>query len=328
MSETYGRIVVEQTGAPEVMRWVDEPVHHAGPAEVRIRQEAIGVDYIDTQIRGGLLPANLPTGLGFAAVGIALEVGEGVTHIQPGDRVAYMHFVAGSYAQERVVPAERVIRLPDQTLSPELAAGALFRGLTAWYLATRLRPIGHGDTALVHAAAGGVGLILTQWLLHLGVKVVGTVDSDEKAQALREFGCEHAVVMPREDFVARVKDVSGGQGAAIVYESIGVETFARSLDCARRFGLVASYGWPSGDPGSVSLMELRTKGSLFITRPTVTQYTADAQDFRDGAQALFGLIAQGVLRIKVGNAYPLREAARAHADLVAGKTLGSVVLLT
>lgn len=326
MSESYGRFIVESTGAPDVMKWVQEPVRHAGPGEVRVRHEAIGVDYIDTQIRAGLLPATLPTGLGFAAVGIAEEVGSEVRHIQRGDRVAYMYFVAGSYAEERVVPADRVFRLPDQSLSPELAAGALFRGLTAWYLATRLRPIGKGDAALVHAAAGGVGLILVQWLAHLGVTVIGTVDSKEKAATLREFGCPYPVLMPDEDFIAKVKGVTDGRGVAIVYESIGAATFERSLDCARRFGLIASFGWPSGDPGEVSLMTLRNKGSLFITRPTVTQYTAEAEDFQAGAAALFGLIRDGALRIKVGNSYPLREAARAHADLVAGKTLGSVVL--
>jgi len=327
MSETFGRIVVEKTGEPEVMQWVTAPVVAPAAGEVRIRHEAIGVDYIDTQIRGGLLPANLPTGLGFAGVGIAEEVGAGVDHLKKGERVAYMYFTAGSYAEERIVPADRVIRLPDQSLSAELAAGALFRGLTAWYLSTRLRPIGKGDVALVHAAAGGVGLILVQWLKHLGVTVVGTVDSEEKAQALRDFGCPHQVILPDGDFVAKVKEVSGGKGAAIVYEAIGAETFARSLDCAQRFGLVASYGWPSGDPGSVSLMDLRAKGSLFVTRPTVTQYTAEAEDFRAGAAALFALVKSGALRIKVGNSYPLREAARAHADIVAGRTLGSVVLI-
>lgn len=327
MSTSSGRFVVETTGAPDVMKWVQHTVGHAGPGEVRIRQEAIGVDYIDTQIRSGLLPANLPTGIGFAGVGIAEEVGEGVQHVARGDRVAYMYFVAGSYAEERIVPAERVVRLPDQSLSAELAAGALFRGLTAWYLATRLRTLVQGDAALVHAAAGGVGLILTQWLLHLGVEVIGTVDTEEKAEALRSVGCLHTVVMPGEDFVAKVSQVTAGRGVAVVYESIGVETFERSLDCARRFGLVASYGWPSGDPGAVSLMTLRSKGSLFITRPTVTQYTEDPEDFRTGAAALFELIHAGKLNIKVGNVYPLREAARAHTDIVAGKTLGSVVLL-
>lgn len=183
---SFGRVVVEHTGGPDVMRWVRESVRHAGANEVRVRHEAIGVDYIDTQIRAGLLPAQLPTGLGFAAVGVAEEVGGQVAHVRKGERVGYMYFDAGSYAEERVVPAERVITLPDQALPADLAAGALFRGLTAWYLATRLRPIERGDVVLVHAAAGGVGLLLTQWLLHLGATVVGTVGTDAKARLLRD----------------------------------------------------------------------------------------------------------------------------------------------
>ena len=327
MSTTYGKYIVEQQGPPDVMKWVQEPVRSPSASEVRVRHEAIGVDFIDTQIRGGLLPANLPTGLGFAGVGIAIEVGSDVKHIRVGDRVAYMYFTAGSYAEERLVPGDRVITLPDQSLSPELAAGALFRGLTAWYLTNRLRPIGEGDTALVHAAAGGVGLILIQWLALMGVKVVGTTETQEKVNVLREYGCAHACLLDHDDFVAKVREVSGGVGAAIVYESIGKATFERSLDSAKRFGLIASFGWPSGDPGPVSLMELRNKGSLFITRPTVTQYTADAADFRAGATALFGLIKDGKLKIKVGNSYPLSQAAKAHADLFEGRTVGSTVLI-
>lgn len=325
-SATYGRYIVEQPGAPDAMRWVQEPVRHAGPGEILVRHEAIGVDFIDTQIRAGQLPASLPTGLGFAAVGIAQEVGTGVAHVRRGERVAYVHFVAGSYAQQRVVPAERVIALPDQELEPELAAGALFRGLTAWYLSHRLREVRKGDVALVHAAAGGVGLLLTQWLQHLGATVVGTVGSEEKARVLREYGCANPVVLPAEDFVARVKEVSAGRGADVVYDCIGKDTFERSLDSARRFGLVVSFGWPSGDP-ALSLMTLRNKGSLFVTRPTISHYTAEAEDLRTGALALFGLVREGVLRIKVGNSYPLRDAPRAHADLAAGRTVGSVVLL-
>lgn len=326
MSSTYGRYVVDQQGPPEVMRWAQEPVRHAGADEIRVRHEAVGVDFIDTQIRAGQMPATLPTGLGFAGVGIAEEVGANVSHVKKGDRVAYLYFVAGSYGEERVVPAERVVSVPDQNLAPELAAGALFRGLTAWYLTHRLREVKRGDVVLVHAAAGGVGLILTQWLQHLGATVVGTVGTREKAEALREFGCRHAVVIPAEDFVAKVREVSGGQGAAIVYESIGKATFEGSLDSARRFGLIVSFGWPSGDP-DISLMTLRNKGSLMITRPTVTHYTAEAEDFRAGVQALFGLVRQGHVRIKVDNTYAMRDAAKAHADLVAGRTLGSVVLV-
>lgn len=326
MPQTFGRYVVDQAGPPEVMRWTQEPVRHAGANEVRVRHEAIGVDFIDTQIRSGQMPATLPTGLGFAAVGVAEEVGAGVSHLSKDDRVAYVYFSAGSYGEERVVPADRVLALPDQKLAPEQAAGALFRGLTAWYLSHRLRKVERADVVLVHAAAGGVGLILTQWLRHLGAVVVGTVSTADKVEVLREAGCEHPVIIPAQDFVAKVKEVSGGKGAAIVYDSVGKATFEGSLDSARRFGLIVSFGWPSGDP-EVSLMTLRNKGSLFITRPTVTHYTAEAEDFRIGAQALFGLIEAGHLRITVGRSYALRDAAQAHADLAARRTVGSVVLI-
>lgn len=326
MTRTTGRFVVEQPGAPDVMRWVEEPAASLGPGDVRVRHEAIGVDFIDTQIRSGQMPAALPTGLGFAAVGIAEEVGADVGHVRAGERVAYMYFSAGSYGSERVVPAERVIALPDQSLDPVLAAGALFRGLTAWYLTQRLRPFAIGDVALVHAAAGGVGMILVQWLSAMGVTVVATVGSADKAAVVRETGCEHVAVLGQDDFVVKVREVSGGAGAHVVYDCVGKDTFAGSIAATRRFGLLVSFGWPSGDP-EVSLMALRAQGSLFVTRPTVTHYTADPKDLRAGVQALFGLVRDGVLRIHVGNTYPLREAPRAHADLAAGRTTGSVVLV-
>lgn len=326
MSPTTGRFIVEHPGAPDAMRWVEEPTAPVGPGQVRVRHEAIGVDFIDTQIRSGQMPAQLPTGLGFAGVGIALEVGEGVTHVQPGQRVGYMYFVAGSYAQERVVPAERVVVLPDPSLSPVVAAGALFRGLTAWYLTQRLRPIGAGQVALVHAAAGGVGLILVQWLRQMGVTVVATVGSADKAALVREHGAAQVVALGQGDFVAAVREASGGAGADITYDSVGRDTFAGSIAATRRFGLLVSYGWPSGDP-ELSLMALRAQGSLFITRPTVTHYTADPADLREGVQALFARVADGSLRIHVGNTYPLADAPRAHADLAGGRTTGSVVLV-
>lgn len=322
-----GRIVVDQPGAPEVMRWVDAPVAEPGPNEVRIRQEAVGVDFIDTQIRGGLMQVPLPTGLGMAAVGKVVAAGADVKHVKVGDRVGYLWTSFGSYAEERVVPADRVLPLPDQSLAPEAAAGALLRGLTAWYLVTRLKPIGKGDTALVHAAAGGVGTLLSQWLKHVGVTVVGTVGHADKVEVARAHGADHVVVLPDGDFAAKVKEVSNGVGAAIVYECIGKATYAKSLDAAKRFGLIASFGWPSGDPGPVSLMDLRTKGSLFITRPTVTQYTADPADYRAGFEAFFGLVRDGVLKITVGHSYPLKDAAKAHADLASGRTTGAVVLV-
>lgn len=326
MNTSYGKCVVERTGAPEVIGWTQEPFRDLASTEVRVRNEAIGVDFIDTLIRSGQLPATLPTGLGFAGVGIVEELGAQVNGFTVGDRVGYMYFSAGSYAEQRYVPVDRVFKLPDQSLSPVIAAAALFRGLTSWYLATQMRDLKANDTVLVHAAAGGVGLILVQWLALKGVKVVGTVSTPEKASLLKEYGCAYPVVIPEEDFVAKIKEVSGGKGATVVYESIGATTFEKSLDCACRFGLIVSYGWSSGDPDEVSLMKLRNKGSLFITRPTVTHYTADPEDLQRGASELFGLIKAGCLQIHAENIYPLQEAAKAHADLQAGKTVGSVVL--
>jgi NADPH2:quinone reductase len=326
MRKTYGKFVVKKVGTPEVMEWLQDEFRQPAVNEVCVRNEAVSVDFIDTMIRSGQLPTTLPTGIGFAGAGIVEEIGSAVQNLSKGDRVAYMYLIGGSYAEQRYVPVDRVFKLPDQSLSPVVAAGALFRGLTAWYLTTRLRDLKKGDIALVHNAAGGVGLILVQWLARLGVKVVGTVDSRAKVPTLLDYGCPYPVVIPEEDFVAKVKEVSDGKGAAVVYESIGVSTFEKSLDCTRRFGLVVSYGWPSGDP-DISLMTLRNKGSLFITRPTVTHYTAETTDFQRGASELFELIQEGNLRIHVEHTYPLREAAKAHADIVAGRTVGSVVLV-
>lgn len=326
MNKSYGKFVVNRVGAPDVLEWAQDEVREPTAKEVRIRNEAVGVDFIDTMIRSGQLAAQLPTGIGFAAVGIVEDFGNDVQDLAKGDRVAYMYFVGGSYAEQRYVPADRVFKLPDQSLSPVIAAGALFRGLTAWYLSTQLKELKPGDTALVHAAAGGVGLILVQWLSLLGVKVVGTVDNKEKIATLTEYGCPHPVVLSEQDFVAKVKEVSDGKGAAVVYESIGAATMERSLDSARRFGLIVSYGWPSGDT-EIPLMTLRNKGSLFITRPTVTHYTAEASDFQRGASELFRLVKEGKLRIHVEHTYTLADAAKAHADIAAGKTVGSVVLM-
>ncbi len=326
MTRTTGRFIIDQPGGPEAMRWVEEPTSALQPGEVRVRHEAIGVDFIDTQIRSGLMPVSLPTGLGFAGVGVAEEVGADVTHLRPGQRVAYMYFSAGSYGQERVVPADRVVALPQQDLAADIAAGALFRGLTAWYLTQRLRRLGPGQVALVHAAAGGVGLILVQWLALMGVRVVATVGHAHKADVVREHGCRDVLVLGQDDVVARVREVSGGAGADVVYDCVGRDTFAASLASTRRFGLLVSYGWPSGEP-EVSLMAARAQGSIFLTRPTVTHYTAETADLREGVRALFSLVQEGKLRIRVSDRYPLREAPRAHADLAAGRTTGSVILL-
>ena len=326
MTEMTGGFIVERTGGPEALKWVEAEIAPPAAGDVRIRHQAVGVDFIDTQIRAGIMPMALPTRLGFGAAGIVEALGGPAPGLAVGDRVAYTALTPGTYAESRNVPAERVFRLPDQSLPAELAAGALFRGLTAWYLANRLRALGPGAVALVHAAAGGVGHILVQWLAHLGVTVIATVGSRQKLAALDGTGCAHAIALDEGDFVETVKRITGGTGCAVVYDSIGKATFERTLDCAARFGLVVSYGWASGDVDPVALVTLRNKGSLFVTRPTVSHYTAAAADFQAGAAALFGLIGQGRLKIKVGHTYPLRDAARAHADLAAGRTTGSIVL--
>lgn len=325
MTETCGRVIVRQPGGPEAMEWVEETLPAPGAGEVSIRQQAIGVEFIDTQLRSGRMPAELPTGIGFSAAGTVSAVGDGVEGFAEGDRVAYSWSVAGAYAEKRNVPQDRVIRLPDQSMLAETAAGALFRGLTAWYLAMRLRPVSRGDFVLVHAAAGGVGQILTQWLTHLGATVIATAGSEQKLDMLRGFGLKH-VVLESDDFAAAVTEITGGEGCAIVYDSVGADTFARSLDSAARFGLVVSYGWASGDPGEVSLPELRNKGSLFVTRPTVSHYTADPADLQRGGAELFGLVSSGAIEVRIGNSYPLKDAAQAHEDLAARRTTGSLVL--
>lgn len=327
MKNTVGKLIVEKVGGPEVMQWIQEELPEPSFNEALVRHEAIGVDFIDTQLRSGTMPASLPTGLGFAAVGVLEKIGETVEGLRPGDRVAYIYSVPGAYAEARNVPAERLFKLPDQDMSPEEAAGALFRGITSWYLATRLRDVRPGDYVLVHAAAGGVGLILTQWLTQLGAIVIGTTGGANKVQVLRDYGCLHPIDMDSQDFSEEVKRITNDQGVAIVYDSIGKTTFDRSLRCLQRFGLMVSYGWVSGDVDPIALSALRNLGSLFITRPTVSHYTADPADFKQGAAALYGMMANGHIKIKTDHRYPLRNAAQAHCDLAAKKTTGSVILI-
>lgn len=327
MTSSTGALIVEKTGGPEVLQWKEIELPEVGDSEVQIRQEAIGVDFIDTQLRSGLLPLpKLPSGIGFAAAGVIEKVGKSVKGLAEGDKVVYHFLTPGAYAERRNVPADRVFKLPDQDLDSATAAGALFRGLTAWYLATRLKDIKAGDWVLVHAAAGGVGLILTQWLSHLGANVIGTCVGDEKANILGEYGCAHPINIEKLDFLDETKRLTDGKGVSVVYESIGKDTFEKSLDCVQRFGLVASFGWASGDVPPVDLAYLRNKGSLFITRPTISHYVAEATDFQRGAAELFELVKTGALRIRVDNAYPLKEAATAHQDLASRKTSGSVIL--
>ena len=326
MEKKYGRFEITEFGEPNVLNWIQQDQRDLEPNEILIRNEAISVDFIDTMLRGGKLPLSLPSGIGYAGVGIVENTGSLVQGIVKGDRVAYMYFVAGSYAQKCYVPFDRVYKLPDQSMSPVIAAGALFRGLTAWYLATELWDLKRGDVAVVHAAAGGVGLLLTQWLTHLGIIVIGTIKERSKLEVLQRYGCPHPVVLTEQDLVSEVKDLTNGLGASIVYESIGAATFERSLECVRRFGLIASFGWPSGDP-DISFSKLRSAGSIFATRPTVTHYTAEAADFHRGATALFDMVGRGAIQVNTDHTYALTDAARAHEDISAGRTVGSLVLI-
>ncbi|NYT84695.1 quinone oxidoreductase family protein [Pollutimonas harenae] len=327
MSTVFGKCIVNEPGGPSAIEWVQETLSAPADDEVSLQQEAISVDFIDIQIRKGSMGLPLPTGLGFSAVGKVVAKGKQVTGLEVGDRVAYSHSVAGAYAEYRNIPADRAFRLPDQSLAPEVAAGALFRGLTAWYLATRMKPIAMGDTVLVHAAAGGVGLILAQWLKHLGATVIGVVRGADKQRLALQNGCAHAIDSSSEDFVERVKVLTDGRGVSIVFDSVGKDTFEASLDCLARFGLMVSYGWASGDIEPVSLPALRNRGSLFITRPTISHYTAEASDFQEGAAALFELMASGAIQLTVGQTFALRDAGKAHEALASRGTVGSTVLV-
>ena len=315
-----------QLGGPEVLRVEDLPTAAPGPGEARVRHTAIGVNFIDTYHRSGLYKVPLPSGLGSEAAGVVEAVGPGVTHVAAGDRVAYAGGAPGSYAQFRVMPADRLVRLPAD-IGDRPAAAALLKGMTVQYLVTRTYPVKAGDTVLVHAAAGGVGLIACQWLKALGATVIGTVGSDAKAELARAHGCDHVIVYTREDFAARVKEITGGRGVPVVYDPVGRSTFTGSLDSLRPRGLMVSFGNASGPVPPVDLSILAPKGSLFVTRPTLMTYTALRSDLVGCAAELFGMVTSGKVKIEVNQTYALKDAAQAQADLAARKTTGSTVLL-
>ena len=315
-----------QTGGPEVLRLEEVEAGEPGEGQARVRHAAIGVNFIDTYHRTGLYPLPLPSGLGVEGAGVVEAVGKGVTHVKKGDRVAYAGGAPGGYSQVRLMPAERLVRLPDG-ISDQQAAGAMLKGLTVQYLSRRTYPVKAGETVLVHAAAGGVGLIACQWLKALGATVIGTVGSDEKAKLARAHGCDHAIVYTREDFVARVKAITGGAGVPVVYDAVGKSTFQGSLDCLRPRGLMVSFGNASGPVPPVDLIQLSQKGSLYLTRPTLAHYTASREELEGAARELFEVMQSGKVKIAVSATYPLAEAARAHRDLEARKTTGSVLLL-
>jgi NADPH:quinone reductase len=316
-----------RTGGPEVLEWVDIELGAPGPGQVRIRNTAVAVNYRDVLTRQGVHPpAALPSGLGLESAGIIEEIGEGVTDFAVGDRVACTSQPDGSHAQARVVPAVRVVKLPAN-LDDRTAAAMMTRGMTARYLLKQTYAVKPGDTILVHAAAGGVGLIICQWAKHLGATVIGTVSSDEKAELARAHGCDHPIVYTREDFVARVKEITGGAGLPVVYDSVGRETFEGSLQCLRRLGIMASFGEASGEPDPMPPHRLGYLGSIFLTHPSLGHYTATRAEFLENTNDLFEMVGSGRIKIEISRTYPLRDAPQAHADLEARKTTGSIVLV-
>jgi NADPH2:quinone reductase len=319
-------IRINRTGGPEVMEYVDVEVGEPGPGQARVRQHAIGVNFIDVYFRTGLYPQPLPAGLGMEGAGVVEAVGEGVRHVAVGDRVAYTGRPNGAYAQVRIMPAEILLRLPD-AISFETGAAMMMQGLTVQYLFNRTAKLKAGDTILFHAAAGGVGLIAAQWARAIGVNMIGTVGSEQKAELARAYGCAHVINYNTENFVERVKEITGGKKVSVVYDSIGKDTFIGSLDCLAPLGLMVSFGNASGPVPDFSLGELASRGSLFITRPTLFSYAASRPELEAMAADLFQMVASGKVKIDVHQRYALADAAQAHADLEGRKTTGSSILL-
>ncbi|HWB47845.1 MAG TPA: quinone oxidoreductase [Stellaceae bacterium] len=314
----------ERTGGPEVLVWQQINVDRPGPGQVRLKHKAVGLNYIDTYQRSGLYQVPLPSGLGGEACGVVEEVGQGVADLKPGDRVAYAGGPLGAYSEERVFPADRLVPVPDG-ISDQEAAAMMLKGMTAWYLIRRTHVVKPGETILIHAAAGGVGLIACQWAKHLGATVIGTVGSEDKAELVKKHGCDHPILYRSEDFVARVNAITGGKKLPVVYDSVGKDTFFKSLDCLAPLGLMALFGQSSGAVPPVDLGILAAKGSLFVTRPTLGNYTATRQDLLTAANDLFSVVKSGAVKITVNQSYPLRDAAQAHRDLEARKTTGQTV---
>ena len=315
-----------KTGGPEVLVLEDVAVGDPGPGQARIRHTAIGVNFLDTYQRSGLYPIALPSGTGNEGAGIVEAVGAGVSSVKPGDRVAYTGAPPGSYADTRLYPADRLVKIPDG-ISEEQAAAIMLKGMTAQYLIHRTYAVKPGDTVLFHAAAGGVGLIACQWLKALGVTVIGTVGTDEKAALAKAHGCAHTIVYTRENFVERVKEITGGKGVPVVYDSVGKTTWEGSLDCLRPRGLMVSFGNASGAVPPVNLGILSQKGSLYVTRPTLVTYIASRAELEETAKSLFDVVKSGKVKIEITSRYKLADAAQAHRDLEARKTTGSVILV-
>jgi len=317
---------VHEYGGPEVLRYEDVAPEPLGPRQLRIRHTAIGVNFIDTYERTGLYPAKLPFVPGREGAGIVVEAGDKVANVHTGDRVAYAHHAAGSYAEERVIDADRVVPLPA-SISDQQAAAMMLKGLTAWFLLRRCHKVRRGEPILLHAASGGVGLIALQWAVSLGAAVIAVVSSDAKAEVARRHGAARVIVSSRENIVEQVREITKRRGVSVVYDGVGKDTFFASLDCLMPRGLMVSYGNASGPVPPIAPLELTKRGSLFLTRPTLFHYTARAPELARGARELFEVVASGKVKVHIGQTYPLADAAQAHRDLEARKTTGSTLLL-
>ena len=319
-------IRIHEAGSADVLRWEEVDVGIPARGEVRLKQTAVGLNYIDVYHRSGLYPLPMPSGLGLEAAAIVDAVSDDVTDFQPGDRVAYAAPPIGAYAEERLMPADRLVKLPD-AIDDNTAAAMMLQGMTTQYLLRSTYRVSAGDTILFHAAAGGVGLIACQWAKHLGATVIGTVGSEAKAELARAHGCDHTIIYTQENFVDRVKEITNGTGVAVVYDSVGKDTWDGSLDCLQRMGMMVSFGNASGAVDPIAPGILSQKGSLFLTRPTLMDYTAKREDLLASADDLFAVVSKGVVKININQTYPLAEAAQAQRDLEARKTTGSTVLL-
>ncbi len=318
-------IRLDKIGGPENLKWVEVPLASPGPGEVLVRNVAIGLNYIDTYFRSGLYPTPLPAILGMEGAGRVEKIGPGVEDLKPGDRVAYVSPI-GAYCEVLLRPADRLVKIPD-AIDDKTAAAIMLKGMTAWYLLRRTFPVKPGQRILMHAAAGGVGLILCQWAAKIGVEVIGVVGSEEKASLARKAGCAHVIISSRENFVERVKEITKGEGVPVVYDGVGKETFMGSLNCLSARGLMVSFGNASGPVPPFDIGILGQKGSLFLTRASLAHYTSSREDLLEAARDLFDVVASGGVKIFINQTYPLREAARAHQDLESRKTTGSTVLL-
>jgi NADPH2:quinone reductase len=319
-------IRIHATGGPEVMKWEEVEVGDPGPGEIRVRQTAAGLNFIDIYLRSGARPVPMPSGMGLEGAGVIEAVGADVDDLAVGDRIAYADMPMGAYAEARVMPAKIAVKLPD-AIDDTTAAAMMLKGMTVQFLIQRCFPVRRGMTVLWHAAAGGVGLIACQWLAHLGVTVIGTVGSDEKGELARAHGAHHIVNYRTENFVERVRDITDGNGVPVVYDSVGRDTLPDSMKCLHRRGMLVTFGNASGAPDPVDPVQLSAHGSIYLTRPMLFDYTATRGELLETANNLFDVVGSGAVKIEVNQTYQLKDAPQAHADLAARRTTGSTVLL-